>query len=162
MSILDIVRASGGKDVIIPAVKLSCPAWPEDTLICAGFNNVTAGDENGQMLTFLAAGLDVALPKKSNDGSQTFGMAVDNVRGDAQRLIDLAKEAQDEITATLYLYLESDLSAPAERPYVAKVLSANMEGVTVNLTLGYFDLINSAWPRDRYTLERFPGLAYLA
>lgn len=161
MSILDIVRASGGKDVIIPAFKLSCPVWPEDTLICAGFDNLTAGDENGQTVTYLAAGLDVSLPKKSNDGSQTFGMAVDNVRGDAQRLIDLAKEAQSEITATLYLYLESDLSAPAERPYVAKVLNANMEGPTVNLTLGYFDLINSAWPRDRYTLEFARGLSYL-
>lgn len=161
MSILDIVRASGGKDVIIPAVKLNSSAWGEPTLICAGFDNLTAGDENGQMVTYLAAGLDVSLPKKSNDGNQTFGMAVDNVRGDAQRLIDLAKEAQVEITVTLYLYLESDLSAPAERPYVAKVLNANMEGPTVNLTLGYFDLINSAWPRDRYTLEFAPGLAYL-
>lgn len=161
MSVLDIVRASGGKDVVIPAVKLSCPAWASSMLVCAGFFDVTAGDENGQMVTYTACGLDVALPKKSNDGNQTFGMAVDNVRGDAQLLIDQAKEAQAEITTTLYLYLESDLSAPAEKPYVAKVLSANMEGPTVNLTLGYFDLINSAWPRDRYTLQFARGLAYL-
>jgi hypothetical protein len=160
-TILDIFRASAGKDVIIPTLELSCPAWSESIFICAGFSNLTAIDESGRVLTFLASGMDVSLPKKNNEGGQSLGIAIDNVTGEAQSKIDLANAGGHKITLIYRTYLESDLSAPAERPMRMTALSASMNGATINTIGGYYDLINSAWPRDRYTAIFAPGLKYL-
>lgn len=161
MSILDIVRASGGPDVEIPTLELTCPAWAASVFICAGFDDQVCTLEDGRTVTFQAAGLDVSLPKKSNDGGQSLGVAIDNVRGDAQALVDQAKDAQALITLTYRSFLDSDHSAPADKPIRMQVLSVSIEGPKVQFTAGYFDLINTAWPRDRYTVDFAPGLAYL-
>lgn len=162
MSILDIARASGGTDCEIPTLELSCPAWSESIFICAGFEDQIFTLEDGRTVTFTAAGLDVSLPKRDNSGSQSLGIAIDNVTGVAQQRIDEAKAANSRITITMRLYLESDPGAPAERPVVMPARTAEMKGVTLQLTGGYFDLINAAWPRRRFTLAEFPGLRYLA
>lgn len=161
MSILDIARASGGTDCEIPTLELSCPAWADSLFICAGFDNQVFTLEDGRVVTFMASGLDVSLPKRDNSGAQSLGIAVDNVRGTAQQLIDQAKVAGARITLTMRLYLESDPGAPAERPIVMPARTAEMSETTVQLTGGYFDLINAAWPRRRFTLAEFPGLRYL-
>lgn len=161
MSILDIVRASGGSDVVIPTLELSCPVWPESLYICAGYEDITAVTELGVTVTFQAAGIDVSLPKKNNDGTQKLAFAIDNVRGDAQRMISDARDVDARITITYRTYLYSDLSAPAEKPYVMTALSASMKGPKVEISAGYFDMINSAWPRDRYTADFAPGLKYI-
>jgi hypothetical protein len=161
-TILDIFRASGGGDCIIPTLELTCTAWSEPIFICAGFANLQAIDENGRPITFLAAGLDVSLPKKNNDGGQSLGVAIDNVTGEAQAKIDLAKETGARIMMIYRTFLESDTSHPAEPPMRMTALSASMEGATVRTIGGYYDLINSAWPRFRYTAGWAPGIKYIA
>lgn len=160
-TILDVFRASAGSDLIIPTLELTCPAWPVGIFICAGFRDIQAIDELGRVLNFVAAGMDVSLPKKNNEGGQSLGVAIDNVTGEAQEKIDLANATGQRITMIYRTYLESDLSAPAEKPMRMNALSAAMNGATINTIGGYYDLINSAWPRDRYTATFAPGLKYL-
>lgn len=161
MSLLETVYASGGNDVLIATIELACPIWPEPILICQGFEDQTVTTEDGRTLTFTAAGISVALPKRNNSGSQTLTFAIDNVTGRAQRLIDDALEAEARVMLTFRVYLESDTSAPAENPFVATVLNGKMRGATVQINAGFFDLINTAWPRDLYTSRFAPGLRYL-
>lgn len=160
-TILDIFRASGGSDCIIPTLELTCPAWSSGVFICAGFDDLTAVDENGRVLLFTAAGMDVNLPKKSNDGGQQIGIAIDNVTGEAQQKIDAANAAGARITMTYRTFLESDPSQPAEPPFSMTALSASMEGATIRTIGGYYDLINSAWPRETYTAVFAPGVKYI-
>ena len=161
MNAIDIARASGGKDVEIPTLELSCSAWPESKYICGGFFDQVFTTENGQTFTFQAAGIDVALPKRGNDGAQTLGIAIDNVRGEAQQLLDLAKSAGAKVFITYRLYLDSDHSEPCERPMSMTMLSHTANGPTVELQAGYFNLILSAWPRRRYTPQFSPGVKYI-
>lgn len=161
MSLLETVYASGGDDVLIATIELACPIWSEPILICQGFEDQTVTTEDGRTLTFIAAGISVALPKRNNSGSQTLTFAIDNVTGRAQRLIDDALEAEARVMLTFRVYLESDKSAPAENPFVATVLNGKMRGATVQINAGFFDLINTAWPRDLYTSRFAPGLRYL-
>lgn len=161
MSILDVVRASGGADVIIPTLELSCPAWAESVFICAGYVDQVFVTEDARTLTFTACPMELALPKRSADVNETITIALDNVRGLAQQRCDEAKEAQATIRVTTRLYLDSDHSYPAEKPFTMDVLSVSMKSATVQLSCGYLDLVNTAWPRDRYTLEFSPGVAYL-
>ncbi|MNG27050.1 hypothetical protein D3C84_1121190 [compost metagenome] len=59
------------------------------------------------------------------------------------------------------IFISTDLTTPAEAPYRMTVLGGSMEGSTVQLQAGYFDLINLAWPRRKYTLAFAPCLRYI-
>lgn len=162
MTAIATLYASGSEKVwIIPTLELRCPAWPGPIYICAGFDDVVATLETGSKVTFTAAAFDVALPKRDNSGNQSLTFAIDNVTGVAQQLIDQALEARQKITMVFRIFLSSDLSAPAEKPYRMSVLSGVMEGASVQLQAGYYDLINLGWPRRRYTLDFAPCLRYI-
>lgn len=160
MTTLNQVYASSG-DVIISTLELSCPAWTAPVLICNGFDNQTCVTEDLRTLIFIAAGIDVALPKKGNTGGQTLTFAIDNVTGEAQQKIDQALDDEQRITATYRMFLASDKSTPAEPPYKMTVLGGTMQGAGVQIQCGFFDLINTKWPRELYTTDFAPGLRYL-
>lgn len=160
MTILEQVYASGG-DVIIPTLELSCDEWPAPILICNGFEDQTCTTEDDRTLTFVAAGISVALPKRSNSGAESLTFGIDNVTGEAQQLIDQALEAEARVLLTFRIFLASDRSGPAEAPYRFVVKSGQIKRTQIEITAGFFDLINTAWPRDLYTLEFAPGLKYL-
>lgn len=160
MSVLEQVYASGG-DVIIPTLELSCDAWSEPILITHGFSDQTVTDENGRTLTFIAAGVDISLPKKTNTGAQNLNFAIDNITGEAQRKIDDALQAQARVMLTYREFLASDKSTPAQTPYRFVVRSGQMVGTSVQVSAGFLDAINTAWPRDLYTTLFAPGIKYL-
>ncbi|MGX1022524.1 hypothetical protein AB7M33_005200 [Pseudomonas sp. Y3 TE3536] len=161
MTAIATLYASGGKAWIIPTLELRCPAWPAPIYLCAGFDDVVATLETGAKVKFTASAFDAALPKRDDSGSQTLTFAIDNVTGVAQQLIDKALEARQKITLVFRIFLSSDLSAPAEKPYRMTVLSGFMEGASVQLQAGYTDYINLAWPRRKYTLSFAPCLRYV-
>jgi len=158
--VLEILRNSGGTDCEIPTLEIICSVR-SSIFICAGFEDHTCTLEDGRIVTFIASGLDASLPKNNNDGSQKLGIAIDNVTGEAQRLIDDANLAGVGIQLVYRTYLESDKSSPAEEPIILDVIDVTIEGPTVSFSAGYFDLINSAWPRVRYTADFAPGLRYI-
>lgn len=160
MSILETVYASGG-DIIIHTLELECAAWAGSIFICNGFENQTCIDENARQITFIAAGIAVALPKKNNTGAQVLVFAIDNVTGEAQALIDSALEAEERVMLIYRAFLASDKSVPADTPYRMTVLSGEMKGSVIQVQAGFFDLLNTSWPRDRYTATFAPGLRYV-
>lgn len=159
MSILETVYASGG-DIVIHTLELSCAAWAAPIFLCNGFEDHTCTDEDGRTVTFTASGISIALPKKDNSGDQSLTFAIDNVTGEAQALIDAAIESNERITLTYRPFLASDKSTPADPPYRMTVLPGSTQGVSVQIRAGFFDALNTAWPRDRYTATFAPGLKY--
>lgn len=160
-TILNQLRASGGTDVIIPVIELEADNMRESILICNGFEDITATLEGGQSRTAHATGMDVALPKKDASGAQNLRFAIANVRGQAVKLIRDAERDQMEIRLIYRAYLASDLGQPAENPLHMIARSVTIKGDTVDITAGFFDLIDTQFPRDVYTSEFAPGLKYL-
>ncbi|MGL4517071.1 MAG: DUF1833 family protein [Shewanella sp.] len=160
MTILNVIYASGG-DVIIPTLELTCAAWDAPLLLCHGFEDQICTTEDGRTLTFLESAIDVALPAMDSRGAQNLNFAIDNVTGEAQRVIDQALEAEERVILTYREFLASDKSAPAAPPFVFTVLSGRMTGSSVQVTAGFFNAIGTAWPRKLYTTEFAPGVKYL-
>lgn len=147
--------------MIVDTLELYCPAWPSRMRLVQGFTNFVAAIESGAMVTYLPAPMTMSLPKKSNEASQTLTFAIDNVTGEAQRLLDMALEAEQKVTLTFRRYLDSDRTGPAERAFVATVLKGKMNGSTVQLTAGFFSLLDYAFPRHLFDLNVTPCLAYV-
>lgn len=161
MTAIETLYASGGRAVIIPTLELFCTPWAAPLYLCSGFDDIVATTEGGVTARFSATAFDAALPKRDNSGNQSLSFAIDNVTGEAQRLIDQALDARAKIGMVFRVFLSTDLSVPAEAPYRMTVLSGFMEGASVQLQAGYFDLINLAWPRRKYTLAFAPCLRYI-
>lgn len=162
MTILERVFASGGNEVVIPTLEITCAAWESAILLCNGYEDHTCITEDARTLTFQAAGIAVALPKRDTSGTQKLTFGIDNVTGEAQRLIDQALEAGEMVHLTFRHYLSTDKSAPAENPLKFVVKGGEMEGSMLRVVASFFDLINTAWPRAFYTADFAPGLKYFA
>lgn len=158
---LDVVYASGG-DATIIALELQCAAWDEPIRLVDEYEDLVLGLEDGTAALFLASAIGHALPKIDASGQQTATHAVDNVRGDAQRLIDQALEAGDRVTMIRRTYVGFDLTAPATRPLRFTVMSAAMQMAAVQLEAGFYDMLGRRWPLHFYTADKFPGIKYFS
>lgn len=130
-------------------------------LITNGFDDQTCTTEDDRTLIFIAAGIDISLPKKTNVGTQNLNFVIDNITGEAQLKIDQALAAQERVTLVYREFLASDKSAPAQQPFRFVVRSGQCVGTSVQVTAGFFDALNTAWPRDLYTSIFAPGIKYL-
>lgn len=160
MTALEVVYASGG-DIIVSTLEISCPAWNKTLYLVQDYEDFRATTEAGKTVTFLASSIDVALPVKDNSGAQTLTFVIDNVTGEAQQLLDASLAAEARVTLVYREYLASIPGEPADRPYRMTSFGGTMDGPTVQVEAGYYDLINMMWNRDRYTTDFAPGLTHL-
>ena len=160
MTILATVYASAPTDeVLIPTLEIQVPDH-DPIRICADFQDHLLGVD-GEYYLFEAANLSIALPKKDTTGQQNLSFGVANVNGKIQQYVDEALEAGQMVPLIYREYLVSDKSAPARRPYTLTMTGGSMEGGEARLEASYYDLLNAAWPRERYTAETAPGIKYL-
>lgn len=162
MNPLDIYYCSGSSEqVLLQTLEITCAAWAEPVLLCQGFENQTCVTEDGRSLIFLASGMDIALPKSQGSARQELIFGLDNVSRAAQSLLSLSIDLQVEVTLTRRAYLWPNLSAPSEAPTVMTVVGAAFDATAAQVKAGLLDLLNTRWPRDLYTLDRFPGIRYV-
>lgn len=161
MTILSVVYASAPSDeVIIPTLEILVPGH-DPLRICADFVDHMLGVD-GLLVLFEGGNLQVALPASNTSGQQTLTFGVSNVNGVAQRYVDDALESGERVSIIYREYLSSDKSAPARRPYVMTLTGGAFENGEASFEAGYYDLLNAAWPRERYTVENAPGLKYIS
>lgn len=160
MTILATVYASApAAEVIIPALEIRVPG-KDPIRVCGGYEDHTLG-VGGSDYLFKAAPIAVSLPKRDTSGQQNLAFAVAGLDGTEQAHIEAALE-DDELVEIVYLeYLASDKTAPARVPLVMVVVGGVIEGMEAKFEASFYDLLNSAWPRERYTAESAPGLKYL-
>lgn len=163
MTDIDVVRASAPPDEVeIATLEIIHPAFENGPIrTCSGYEDHTVTLETGETVTFQASALALARPAKNATVRQVLNFAIENVTGLAQHAIEAALEAGGPIRIVFRSYLYSDLSAPAERPLRMVLTGAEMELESVKVEAGYQDAVNYAWPRERYTVEKFPGLKYI-
>ena len=162
MTILRALYASApAAEVLIPTIEIRHASMPP-VYLCTGFSDVTATLENSSTVTFDACGISIALPEKDASGNQSLVFAIDNITGEAQQFVDTALAAGGEMLLIYREYLASDLSAPSSVPKTLNIIGGVFEGGTFQAEASYYDMLNTAWPRDRYTADYAPGIKYMA
>ena len=158
MTILSVVYASAPtNELIIPTLEIQLPErWVR---ICASFEDQLLG-VNGEMVWFEAGSLSITLPSKNSTSVQTLTFGVPAIDGAIQRYVDEALEADLEVKLIYREYLESDKSAPSRAPTVMTIRGGIFEDVEAQFEAGYYDILNTAWPRPRYTADTAPGIRF--
>jgi len=160
MTILKTVFASAPtEELIIPTLEIQLPT--EWIRVCCGFENQFLGLETSEVVEFEACSLSITLPSKNATGVQTLTFGVPALDGRAQRYVDTALESDVEVKLIYREYLESDKSAPARAPQIMTMRGGVFEGDEAQFQAGFFDILNTRWPRDYYSAESAPGIRYL-
>lgn len=160
MSILERLYASGGSE--IEHETLAITVGGETHYLTKGWEDLTAVLETGQAVTFKACGMDVAKPARNADGVQDLRFALTNIDGVVSTKIRSALAARQEMTVTLRVYLSSDLLAPIKRPLSMVIKGGQWSATEVQITAGFMNILDTAWPRDRFNLSQHPGLRYIS
>ncbi|WP_409034375.1 DUF1833 family protein [Raoultella ornithinolytica] len=160
MTILNRLYASCGPEVIIETLQINI--GDEVHYLCNGYEDITATTENGDTVEFKACAMDVALPARNDDGTQDLKFALCNVDGKVSTAIRNAINNLNSASLTYRSFISTDLAAPAEVPYTLKIKSGYWTATEAQITAGYMNILDTAWPRYRYTLPVFPGLRYIS
>lgn len=160
MTILNRLYASSGEEVIIETLQINVGG--KQHFLCTGYDDVTARTESGDKVTFVACAMDIALPKRNTDGTQDLQFAISNIDGVVSTAIRNALGDISRASIIYRHYLSSDLSAPASPPYTLSIKSGHWTALQVQITAGYLNVLDLAWPRYRYTLNNFPALRYMS
>lgn len=158
MTVLNRLYASSGSEVIIETLQIVVGS--ETYWLTKGWEDITATLEDGTTQTFTACGIDIALPARNADGTQDLKFAISNVEGVVSTAIRKALKDLSSATITYRCFVSSDLNAPTSSPYTMAIKSGYWTNVEVQFTAGYLNVLDTAWPRYRYTLPNFPGLRY--
>lgn len=160
MTILAVVYASAPtSEILFPTLEIQVPG-NEPIRLVNGYEDQNFGVD-GFMRLFTACPISVALPKKDTSGRQKLTFGIGSTNGEIQRYVDDALESGNLVPLIYREYLLSDKSAPARKPYVMNMSGGSLEANIAKLEASYYDLLNAAWPRERYTAQNSPGLKYV-
>lgn len=162
MSIIETVYASApSSDVILPTMEILVPGY-EPIRVVAAYEDLTATLETDETVTFKQGPFEYKEPSKDTNGQQTLTFSIANVTGEAQQAVEYALENDVEVAVNYRVFLSTDLTAPAKTPYKMILRGGQFQGMMVEIEAGYFDLLNTQWPRKRYNNEEHPGLRYIS
>lgn len=120
----------------------------------------SAPEDPGVMVTFIGYAFDLVRPEVSATGAPQCTIEIDNVSREILANIDLAMTSIEPIEVTYREYLGSDLEGPQNDPTMTlQIVSITADVFRVRAVAGFPDVANRRFPREEYTLSRFPGLA---
>lgn len=156
---LSRLYASGGSEIIFNTLQITVGG--QNYCLIENFEDVTAVTETGASVKFEAAAMAVALPARNKDGTQDLQFAISNIDGIVSTAIRNALANLNNGTLIMRRYISTDLSSPASPPLVFQIKDGYWKATEVQIKAGFLNILDTAWPRYRYTLPDFPGLRYL-
>jgi len=160
MTIIDRLYASSGSEVLIATLEVVI--GDKSHFLCEGFDDIQAYTESGDLVTYIACGIEFSLPARNEDGTQDLKFVLCNIDGVVSTEIRSSLETLSSARIIFRKYIDTDLSAPAEPPYSMPVKGGSWTSLTVSITAGFKNILDYSWPRYRYTLPDFPGLRHIS
>jgi hypothetical protein len=162
MQSLEIAYASATANPFVYCIEFAAPSIPGGAYrLVLGYRDVTATLETGEEALFQKSAYSLSLPSRTSTGRQDLNFNIDNVSGEVMNNLDAALEAGESIKTTLRKYNAYDFSSPAETPIVMTVFATEIDSNQVKVSATFADLVNTAFPIDRYTPEIAKGLVWL-
>ncbi|MEG9766731.1 DUF1833 family protein [Enterobacter hormaechei] len=157
--VLNQLYASGGDEVILDTLQITVGG--QSYWLTRGWDDFTVTLETGTQATFTGSAIEISLPARNADGTQDLKFAISNIDGIVSTAIRNALDNLSNATLTFRRYISTDLSAPASPPFTLAIKEGYWTATEVQITAGYMNILDTLWPRNRYTLPLFPGLRYL-
>ena len=124
----------------------------------AAFSNKKNLPAAAPLFSSAATAIGVAITKlKKNWAPGRSGKNVDEITSK----LDEAATALNKITLLETNTVSQDKATPARTPITMVIVGGECSALSVQVEAQYFDMLNFAWPRERYTVDKAPGTKYL-
>lgn len=157
--------------VILDTLELYHPSFtdeigrPTAIYVVLGYQNFTLRLDPGAIINpgdyveFLGCSFEVTLPEFSEEGAPSMNLSIGNVSREITRHLEQARQSIVPITVTYRPYLVSDPTQPQlDPPIVMELADVDVDVFTASGTCKLKDVNNTAFPKEKYTSTRFPGL----
>lgn len=146
--------------VIIQALEIK-PPNADPIYVCTGFEDMAAKLEDGTSVIFIAGNLVVSRPERSDKIEQTLSFGIWNVAKEAHNVIVDALESDEQTDIIYREYLYPDMSQPAFNGLTFTMVGGSFEGMMCTIEAAFFDALNTAYPRERFTNLNAPAIQYM-
>lgn len=160
-ALLQTIYASAPTDVAIIATLEVRVAGQTPIYLAHAYEDLVLGVPGVGNVAFEACSLEIALPNKDTTGNQSLNFGIGLVDSRAFNLVRIAQESGLPALLVYREYLSTDATQPARVPTVMTIAGGEFNGPTLQIEASYFDVLNFAWPRQRYTVENAPGVKYM-
>jgi hypothetical protein len=111
----------------------------------------------GQEVTFIACPMELVLPEQGESKRGQFKMRVSGAATQLHEYIQTASGTNEPIQAIFRRYLSDMPEYPAQVDMGATILSASLQGVTIEVSARYFEFFDYPFGKN-YTRTEFPRL----
>lgn len=158
-TILKTVYASAPSDIyLISTIEIQMGA--NSVRLVHGYEDMLLGVD-GVFREFESCAIDIALPEKNTSGNQSLSFAIGLIDNRAWNYVNNALENGIKSYVIYREYLSTDLLNPAKMPIKMAVEGGQFNGISLQVDASYYDMLNTAWPRERYTVDKAPGIKYM-
>lgn len=124
-----------------------------------GHDDLVVTLEDSSSATFKPVAFLTTPPASDDSGRISRGLQIDGVDGALMRALLPASQSDDPITATMRIYLSTDLTGPQfDPPEVLSLTSIGINKTQVSAQAENEDVINKKFPNAIYTTDNTPGL----
>lgn len=152
--------------IILDTLSISNPSNNEVIYLANDADDHVLTLENGSTVTFLKSAFSFKMPNAGSSGRQDLQLQMDN---NDRRIINFIISATETAiensrvmppcVCTYRPYLLPDTSAPAMDPPLELTLKgARVKDGVVSAKATFADVLNTPFPSQNYTRERFPNL----
>lgn len=122
--------------------------------------SITAPLEDHTIVTFEACAISIKRPPKNDDGIQNLDIQVCNADRRISDFFEQTKNYLTKVSCIYRPYLANILSeGPQATPLELIIVDATVSGGIISAKASFADLVNKAFPKDRYTRRNYPNLA---
>lgn len=107
---------------------------------------------------FIGASFSVEMPAVDENGQMRMRLTIDNVTGEIEDELGPAVQQPNVAEITYRSFLDLDTSAPQLPILHMEVFEVSAGDMTIDAVVGFGNFSNTAFPREDYTRQRFPGL----
>ena len=151
--------------VIYHTLELYHPAFSSPIRVVRDYDNlvarleVTAPNNPGEQVTFIAFNFDFTKPEVSSQGVPQITITMDNVDRAIVANIEQALTTMDLVTLVYREYISTNLTAPQNNPPLTmNVIGVTADVFTVTAIASFPNLMNRRFPSTGYDAQTFPGL----
>lgn len=137
----------------------------ENIRLVRGYYNITALDDIGEVAEFEKTTLGISLPKRSAAQVQDLNFAFDTFIDGIYEKLRASKAHQrahrKPVTVTYLAYNSLSLTSGPQDSFTMWLKSSVINTSKAQLRASFFDVLNHAFNNERFTTDKFPGLAHV-
>lgn len=130
-----------------------------ETMYLCNSPDAITGDVDGASVSFQPVPFKVSLPARDDSGRQDMSLALSNVSGIGQSILEQAiTQPAEPIQVGYTIFIRGNATPQIDPPMTLSMTDVVVTATLITATVTRSDILNLPFPRQKYRPDWFPGL----